>query len=135
MSLKDPKNKALLDGFIMEHAPLVHKVFNILKSKGQLPQEVVEDPTGAHTAGFHGLIEALHLYNPEIAANTAKKGDNTFAKYAESRIRGRMRDHADSFHAIPKHIRQKANNLAAISAPAEETTEAPPQIAPKTPIS
>lgn len=120
--LKDPKNQKLLNDFIVEHAPLIHKHINVLKSKGLIPPNVEEEDL--HFAGFHGLMDALHKYNPEVASRTiTKDGENAFAKYAEQRIKGKMLDHIAAQDVVPKGSRIKAKNLAA--AAAAQQTAAP----------
>jgi DNA-directed RNA polymerase specialized sigma subunit len=109
--LKDPKNKKLLDDFMVEHAPLINKHINILKSQGKIPPNVQEEDL--HMAGFHGLMDAVHKFNPEIAGRLAsKEGENVFAKYAERRIQGKMLDHIVSTGDIPKSHQKRAKNLS-----------------------
>lgn len=108
--LKDPKNKKLLDDFMVEHAPLINKHINILKSQGKIPQNVQEEDL--HMAGFHGLMDAIHKFDPEVASRTSnKEGQNVFAKYAERRIQGKMLDHIVSVGDIPKSKQKRAKNL------------------------
>lgn len=110
MSIKDPKNKKLLDDFMVEHAPLIHKHINVLKSQGKIPSHVQEEDL--HMAGFHGLMDALHKFDPEVASRlSTKEGENAFAKYAEQRIRGKMLDHIVATGDIPKTAQKKAKNL------------------------
>jgi DNA-directed RNA polymerase specialized sigma subunit len=110
MSLKDPKNQKMLNDFMAEHAPLIHKQVNVLKSKGRIPPNVeVED---LHFAGFHGLMDALHKYDHDVAGRLTKKGENPFVKYAERRIQGKMLDHIAAQDPLPKTARIKAKNLA-----------------------
>lgn len=129
--LKDPKNQKLINDFLVEHAPLIHKHINVLKSKGLVPPNI--DETDLHFAGFHGLMDALHKYDSDVASRTAgKEGQNVFSKYAERRIQGKMLDHIAAQDVIPKSARIKAKNLEAMKqkAPAEEPTVAPAE-APK----
>lgn len=111
MSLKDPNNRKLLDDFMSEHAPLIHKQVNVLKSKGKIPLGV--QPEDLHMHGFLGLMDALHKYDHTVASNRAtKEGENTFSKYAERRIQGKILDHIASQDQIPKVARTRAKNLA-----------------------
>lgn len=112
MSLKDPYNQKLLNHFVAEHAPLIHKHVAILRSKGLVPKTIEDEDL--HSAGFHGLIDALHKYDPATAAKTStKEGENAFAKYAESRIKGKMLDHIAAHDEVPKAARIKAKNMEA----------------------
>ena len=126
-ALKDPKNQKLLNDFVEEHAPLVFKHINVLKSKGLIPPNV--DQEDLHFAGMHGLFDALHKYDPKTAALTAgKEGENPFTKYAERRIQGKMLDHIAAQDPVGKGTRIKAKNLAQPStpvAPAAEPTAIP----------
>lgn len=130
MSLKDPQNQKLLNDFLVEHAPLIQKHINILKSKGVVPPHI--DPEDLHFAGFHGLMDALHKYSHDVASKTStKEGENVFAKYAERRIQGKMLDHLAEQDAIKKRERIRAKNLeSAAKAPAVETPAAPTTIDP-----
>lgn len=117
--LKDPKNKKLLDDFMIEHAPLINKHINILKSQNKIPQHVSEEDL--HLAGYHGLIDALHKFDPDIASRTStKEGENVFAKYAERRIQGKMLDHIVATGDVPKSIQQRAKNLSLLPKTDEE---------------
>lgn len=125
-NLKDPKNQKLINDFLIEHAPLIHKHINVLKSKGLIPKGVDEEDL--HFAGFHGLMDALHKYDSDVASRTAsKEGQNVFSKYAERRIQGKMLDHIAAQDHIPKTARIKAKNLEALKQKAvpEEPTAAP----------
>lgn len=127
--LKDPKNQKLLNDFAAEHAPLINKHINVLKSKGLIPPNIEDGDL--HFAGYHGLMDALHKYDPDIASKTGSENQNTFAKYAERRIQGKMLDHVASQDAIPKVARIRAKNLEALktkepkedSSPAEVTAQ------------
>lgn len=126
MSLKDPKNQKLINDFLIEHAPLIQKHINVLKSKKLIPQNVDEEDL--HFAGFHGLMDALHKYSPDVASRTVgKEGENAFAKYAERRIQGKMLDHIAAQDQIPKSARIKAKNLDALK---QKTPEAEPTAQP-----
>ncbi len=128
MSLKDPKNQKLINDFLVEHAPLIQKHINVLKSKGLIPPNV--DQEDLHFAGFHGLMDALHKFDPEVASRTStKEGQNVFGKYAERRIQGKMLDHIAAQDQIPKSMRTKAKNLDAMKTPAP-TQEAEPTVMP-----
>jgi DNA-directed RNA polymerase specialized sigma subunit len=121
MSLKDPKNQKMLNDFMGEHAPLIQKQVNILKSKGKVPPSVA--PEDLHMHGFFGLMDALHKYDHQVAsARSTKEGENTFAKYAERRIQGKMLDHLASQDQIPKAARTRAKNLAAMKDEGEGET-------------
>lgn len=125
-TLKDPKNQKLINDFLVEHAPLIQKHINVLKSKGLIPQNVDEEDL--HFAGFHGLMDALHKYDHDVASRTStKEGENVFGKYAEQRIKGKMLDHIASQDPIPKRARIKAKNLDAMKQPVQpnEPTAAP----------
>ncbi len=127
MSYKDPQNQRLLNAFIADHSPLINKHIAILRSKNMIPPHIEDGDL--HTAGVMGLMDALHKYDPSVAANIGtKEGDNPFAKYAESRIRGKILDHLASQDAVPKAARQKAkvmeankNIMAAAEAAPQET--------------
>lgn len=131
MTLKDPKNQKMIQDFLLEHAPLINKHINILKSKGMLPPNV--DPEDLHFAGFHGLMDALHKYSHDVASRTtSKEGDNPFSKYAEQRIKGKMLDHIAAQDAIPKVARIRAKNLEALKEPAQSASPSPaPPAGPK----
>ena len=108
--LKDPNNKKMLDAFIIEHAPLINKHINILKSQKKIPPYVQDEDL--HLAGIKGLMQAVHKFDPEIASRMATKaGDNLFTKYADKKIRGHMLDHVASSGDIPKTHQQRAKNL------------------------
>ena len=113
MSLKDPENKKILNDFISEHAPLIHKQLKVLRSSGKIPTHIEDEEL--HFAGIHGLIDAMHKYDHDVASRTSKEGDNPFTKYAEQRIRGKILDHAVSHDAVPKSVRTRAKNLNAQS--------------------
>ena len=121
MSLKDPQNKQLLNDFIAEHAPLVGDQIRALKATGKIPKSVEE--SDLHLHGIHGLISALHKYSPEIANRLGGEG-NAFVKYAKPYIRGKILDHVASHDEIPKHIRQRAKNLALLE---QQGTSSPPK--------
>jgi RNA polymerase sigma factor for flagellar operon FliA len=131
--LKDPKNQKLMNDFIEEHAPLIFKHINVLKSKGLIPRNV--DPEDLHFAGMHGLFDALHKYDPKTAALTAgKEGENPFTKYAERRIQGKMLDHIAAQDEVGKGSRTKAKNLASQATPAAPVAEPTAEPTPEAPI-
>jgi len=108
--LKDPNNKKMLDEFMIEHAPLINKHINILKSQGKIPPHVQEEDL--HMAGFHGLMDAVHKFDPEVASRlSTKEGENAFSKYADRRINGKMLDHIVSTGDIPKSQQKRAKNI------------------------
>lgn len=86
---KDPLNDLLI-----EYAPLINMHVN--KLRDTLPPHI--DHEDLYAAGMHGLIDALHKYDP-------KKGAS-FNTYASKRINGKMLDHitaptnsgVDNFH-------------------------------------
>lgn len=125
--LKDPKTQALLNWFMVQHAPLIQKHINILKSKGMVPSNI--DEGDLHLAGFHGLMDAVHKYNPEIASRTSvKEGENAFSKYAEKRLMGKMLDHIASQDEIPRQARIRAKNLQANNPSQVVTTPVSPNV-------
>jgi DNA-directed RNA polymerase specialized sigma subunit len=129
--LKDPKNKKMLDDFMIEHAPLIHKHINILKSQGKIPANVQEEDL--HMAGFHGLMDAVHKFDPEVASRLSnKEGENAFAKYADRRIQGKMLDHIVSVGDIPKSAQKRAKNLNLLPSSPEEAPVSPSQTPRKT---
>jgi len=123
--LKSPKTQALINWLMVTHAPLIQKHINILKSKGQVPSNI--DESDLHFAGFHGLMDAFHKYNPDIAsrASTGKEGENPFSKYAERRIQGKMLDHIAAQDPIPKQVRAQAKRIDAAKTPDIAVTAAP----------
>lgn len=111
--LDDPEMKKKLEGFMVEHAPLINFHANKLKNAGFLPKDV--DMTDVHMAGIHGLMDAIHKYDPKAA------GGKKFTDYAHSRIRGSMLDHVKDLSGVPKHLSTQAKNLRAMeSQPAEQ---------------
>jgi DNA-directed RNA polymerase specialized sigma subunit len=112
MSLKDPKNQQKFNDFISEHAPLIHKQLKVLRSSGKIPDHIEDEDL--HFAGIHGLVDAMHKYDHEVASRLSQKeGENPFTKYAEQRIRGKMLDHAVSQDVVPKQLRSRAKKIAA----------------------
>jgi RNA polymerase sigma factor for flagellar operon FliA len=119
MSLKDPKNQQHMNDFISEHAPLITSTLKKLRNAGHIPDHIEDEDL--HFAGVHGLIDAMHKYQHDVAANTAKEGDtNPFAKYAKDRIRGKILDLAKQSDVVPKQLRERAKNLQALEAKGEK---------------
>jgi DNA-directed RNA polymerase specialized sigma subunit len=111
MPLKDPKNQKKIQDFLIEHAPLIGQVVGSLKSKGHIPSDA-EDNHDVHYAGFYGLMDAIHKYNPEAGANLqSQSNENPFAKYARTRISGKILDLVHGSSEIPKQVRKRAKNL------------------------
>lgn len=102
--LKDPEKQKRLNHFLAEHAPLINLHMKKLQREGKIHEGI--DPTDLHEAGFHGLMEALHRYDPKVGAN--------FSTYAGTRIRGKMLDHVTESGAIPKQLQTQAKNLKAL---------------------
>ena len=111
--LDDPDKKKMLEGFMVEHAPLINMHANKLKNAGFIPDGV--DVTDIHMAGIHGLMDALHKYDPKAG------GGKKFADYAHSRIRGSMLDHVKDHSGVPKHLITQAKNLRALESQPVET--------------
>ena len=119
--IKDPKN--LENYLISTYAPLIHKNISSLKASGRLPEHM--EDWEFHEPGIRGLMEAVHDYNPEAAKRLNPDAKNPFEAFAHSRIRGKIQDHADSMHAIPKHLRRQAKRFEALgSAPTPAATTA-----------
>jgi DNA-directed RNA polymerase specialized sigma subunit len=114
MSLKDPKNQQILNDFFSEHAPLIHKQVKTLRAAGKIPKHIEDEDL--HFAGIHGLVDAVHKYDHDVASRLSREGENPFIKYAEQRIRGKMLDHAAAQDVVPKQLRTRAKNLAAQAA-------------------
>lgn len=87
-----------LNDLLLEWAPLINYHTNSLKDS--IPSHI--DPEDLYAAGFHGLMDAFHNYDP-------KKGA-AFKTYASQRIKGRMLDHAHSGggNAVDKYHYTKA---------------------------
>jgi DNA-directed RNA polymerase specialized sigma subunit len=108
---KDPQNQKILNYIMAKHAPLVHKELKVLRSKGKIADHINDEDL--HFAGFHGLLEAFHRFDHEAAERTAKNpDDNHFAKYASTRIRGKILDAAVQDDPVGRALRTKAKNLA-----------------------
>lgn len=122
-SIKDPKN--LMHYLLTTHAPLINQTVQGLKSAGKLPKDM--EDWEFHEAGMRGLMEAVMDYKPEIAQRTMPGSKNPFATFARTRISGRIQDHADSMHQIPKHIRQQAKRFEAQSQPQAPVVSTKPE--------
>ncbi len=94
-------DKKHLNNFIADHAPLINLHVKKLQNAGKIPGGI--DVDDLHMAGVHGLMDALHRYDP--------KSEASFATYASTRIRGRMLDHVTSQDYIPKSVRQAAKKI------------------------
>jgi RNA polymerase sigma factor (sigma-70 family) len=105
--LDDPNNQKKINDFIVEHAPLINLHIKKLMASGKIPENV--DPSDLHMAGFQGLMEALHRYDPKIGAS--------FSTYAGTRINGKMLDHVASQDYVPKTARIQAKNIKALNEP------------------
>jgi RNA polymerase sigma factor for flagellar operon FliA len=116
MPLRDPKNQKKLEGFLIEHAPLINLELKKLVNAGKVHQDI--DHSDLHTAGFHGLMDALHKYDPNMGAK--------FSTYAVHRIRGKMLDHLVSSGDVPKTAMTQAKNLRTLEGakPTIDTTPA-----------
>lgn len=113
MSLKDPKNQKHISDFQAEHAPLVSMQVAKLRKDGLIPHGIEDEDLHSH--GFHGLMDALSRYSSDVASRKMRKeGENTFIKYANRRIRGKILDHVASLDKVPKVARTQAKNLAAL---------------------
>lgn len=123
--INDPKN--LMHYILTTHAPLIHQTIRSLKSAGKIPQDM--EDWEFHEQGIRGLMEAVRAYDPEVAKRTMPDSKNPFAAFAQTRIKGRIQDHAESLHQIPKHIRQQAKRFSAYeqssAKPAAQEPEAP----------
>ena len=121
MPLKDPKNQKLIQDFLIEHSPLINQTIKHLRGSGKIPEHIEDDDL--HFAGFHGLMEAVHRYQKDVAGRTSEEGSgNVFAKYAKTRIRGKMLDVGESQNQIPAVARKRAKNLEALSQPGAPVT-------------
>jgi RNA polymerase sigma factor FliA len=99
-----PENQAKLNDFLAEYAPLINMHVKKLKNEGKIPEGI--DESDLHVAGFHGLVDALHKYDPNVGAN--------FQTYGGRRIRGKMLDHIVEQGAIPKSVMTQAKNIKAL---------------------
>jgi DNA-directed RNA polymerase specialized sigma subunit len=122
--MSDDINKKMLGQFIADHAPIINMHANKLKKMGLVPTGV--DMDDLHMAGVHGLMDAMHKFDTEYA----KRENKRFVDYAHSRIRGMMLDHVKDQGGVPKHLINRAKNLAALEsqiappkAPSQKETE------------
>ena len=99
-----PENQAKINDFLIEHAPIINLHVKKLQNEGKIPEGV--DPSDLHLAGFHGLMDAMHKYDPNVGAN--------FSTYAGRRVRGKMLDHIVEQGAIPKTVMTQAKNIKAL---------------------
>ena len=127
----DPKN--LMHYLTTTHAPLIHQNIRSLKRKGKIPEDM--EDWEFHEQGMRGLMEAVRDYDPEVAKRTMPDSKNPFATFAQSRIRGRIQDHAESLHKIPKHIRRQAKRYAEHEQAAAEQAAAERAVSATTPKS
>jgi len=105
--LDDPENKHIFNQFLLEHAPLINLHVKKLQNEGKIPEGV--DVNDLHMEGFHGLVDALHKYDPSIGAS--------FATYAGRRIRGKMLDHLTLLDPVGKQVRTRIKNVASLNKP------------------
>lgn len=105
--LDDPKNQKKFNDFLLEHAPLINLHLKKLQNEGKIPEGI--DPNDLHMEGFHGLVHALHRYDPKVGAS--------FSTYAGRRIRGKMLDFLSSIDPVGKGVRTQVKNIEALSAP------------------
>lgn len=103
----------LLNQFLVEHAPLINLHVKKLQREGKIGPHI--DPTDLHEAGFHGLVEALHRYDPNVGA--------AFGTYAGTRIRGKMLDHVVSSGEVPKTLQTRAKNLKALQSQKKDPSD------------
>ena len=123
MSNNKPKDPNNLESYLLyTHAPLIHRAVSSLKAKGHIPDDM--EDWEFNEAGIRGLMEAVRDYNPEVAKRVNPASKNPFADFAHTRIRGRIQDHAQSMHAIPKHMRQQAKRFEQFSAQTAQETPA-----------
>lgn len=113
--LKDINRQKKLNHFLAEHAPLINLHVKKLQREGKIHQDI--DHTDLHEAGFHGLMEALHRYDPKVGAS--------FATYAGTRVRGKMLDHITASGPIPKSLQAQAKRLKALAQKIPEVQKVP----------
>jgi DNA-directed RNA polymerase specialized sigma subunit len=107
-----------LEDILIEWAPRINMHASMLTKGNRLPPHI--ELTDLHTAGMHGLIDAFHKYD-------AKRGAS-FSTYANSRIRGKMKDHIVSSggeNAVDYFHYQKAKKFQAEQKAKPETVETP----------
>ena len=86
--------KKWFDYTVNEHMPEIEKNIAYLRARGDIPPNVEQGDLIAH--GVTGLMDALSRYREDAAQRTQRGGENTFTKYAGSRIRGKMLDHVSN---------------------------------------
>ncbi len=106
---KHPKNQEILHYIISKHAPLIKQHIAYAKSKGMVPEHVQD--SDLISAGAHGLLKAFHTYDPKIATEKAKDGDNLFTKHAGFHIKSKIYEELKSHDPIHRRIRQKMANI------------------------
>jgi len=120
INLKDPKVQQKINNFILDHAPLIQKHINILKSKGQIPPHV--EPEDLHMAGVYGLMDAMSKFKPEIAGQKHAEDPNKgFIPFAEKHISGQMMSHIANQDETKKY-RTQAKNIEHNEAPKPEVS-------------
>ena len=107
---KEKKNQDLIQHFLREHGPLINQAMAHVKNHSNFPKGVIEDDD-LHFAGFHGLMDAVHKYDHEVAGRLARPDENAFTKYALTRVKGKMWDHVKTHDTIPDSARRQAKNL------------------------
>ena len=105
--LDDPNNKAKFNHFLIEHAPLINLHIKKLQNEGKIPEGI--DINDLHMEGFHGLVDALHKYDPKVGAS--------FPTYAGRRIGGKILDYLTSVDPVGKTIRTRFKNIDALKKP------------------
>lgn len=123
--IEDPNN--LMHYLLVTHAPLIQKNIKSLRAKGHLPSQEDMEDWEFHEAGMRGLMEAVTKYDPKLGS---------FPTYANASIRGRIQNHADSLHQIPKHIRMQAKRYEELHrepAPSRSPAQPAPKAEPKSP--
>lgn len=128
--MADDKKKAQrdhLNDLLIEYAPLIN--LHVNKLKESLPPHI--DHEDLYAAGMHGLIDAMHKYDP-------KKGAS-FKTHASKRIQGKMKDHvsAGGPNAVDKYHYTQAKKFMSQNKPstpegAGEVTEIKPEAKPET---
>jgi|SRR5581483_10190664 len=108
--LDDPKNKEKFNHFLIEHAPLINLHVKKLQNEGKIPEGI--DVNDLHMEGFHGLVDALHKYDPKVGAS--------FPTYAGRRISGKMLDYLSSLDPVGKVIRTQVKNIGKLNDPSGE---------------
>ncbi len=113
--MADNKKRDHLNDLLTEWAPTVNLHVNKFRKSGLPPHIDHED---LHSAGMHGLIDALHKYTPDRGAK--------FSTYAAQRIVGKMKDHITSggdTSAVDYHHIQQAKKFMAQRKAKAETPE------------